>query len=286
MSTTERLFGPAGVALERIAQGVLADLHGATYRFMDPERFAQLPPGQMAAVYWTEILFRAHWAASTNLFRHQRWLAACLALCEPNPNYVGFTAALRGLVEAAADAFHSLRAVPLTLAEANGSIRAALVGTSSGMAISEELEDYLVHFQFARKLKKGEAAPDTHRAESATAYLASADSPDGKLAALYAELCQVVHPASASLLWTSIQDGEQVQISDGRDATRIQELCSRHSEAVQVSLMQSVNASLLILMVLNRFPVEVVHTPAADRWRMDGMPAWAKLEVAWLRGAK
>jgi hypothetical protein len=148
----------------------------------------------------------------------------------------------------------------------------------------EELEDQLIHFQFARKLKKGEG-PDSHVAKRTREYLASVDSPDGKLAALYTELCEIVHPAADSVLWAARADGEQIRISAGDDAAGIEDLGNRHAEAIKVSLMYGVNASLLLLKVLNRFPLEMLHTPELDRWKLDQLPAWTKIEAAWLNGA-
>lgn len=284
MNTSERLFREVGVSLGELAQIVIGQMRGTVYRIMEHDRFTALSPAQTAQVYWTEMLYRSHWAASSNLVRHQRWFTACLALLQPNPNFIGFAAVLRGLVEASADSVHCLRNVPLTLAMINGPIRASLAGKSSSMALCQELEDQLIHFQFARRLKKGEG-PDSHRAKSARDYLASVDSPDGKLAALYSELCEVVHSAATSLLWASCADGEQVRVSAGDDGAWIEDLCSRHADAVQASLMHGVNASILVLKLLNRFPLEIVHTPALDRWQLGEIPGWGRIEAAWLNGA-
>ena len=165
--TPHSLFGPSTVAYIQILDDMAQDLAAANYRFMDSQKFDELlasNPGEAARVYWLELLFRAHWAAASNIMRHKRWLNGCLRMYEDRPNFLGFAACLRGFVEASADACHSLNPVPLTLAQNHRAIAEALTGKASGILTCGELEESMIHFQFARKPEKGETALPGHQA--------------------------------------------------------------------------------------------------------------------------
>jgi hypothetical protein len=249
--SADSLFGKAGPVFEKICVPILREFRTASYRLIAPDQFGKLPQKDMLRGYWTEILSRSHWAAISNLLRHQLWVDGCRSQFAKAPNYLGFCAALRGLVEAAADAVYSLRAVPLTLAKCNGPIRAALQGTLPNGLICSELENALIHFQFARKTAKREGPPDTHQAKKTTEYLRGADSQNDDLKSLYGELCEVVHPAAALLQWAASSDGERIHLSVADSHQQIVNLCQRHATAIEISLVESVNSSLLILGVLN-----------------------------------
>jgi hypothetical protein len=285
-AVAKELFGRAGEVFHDLIESLAAVLPGAHYTFMAPEEYQEVlrrSPGEGMRIYWTEILSRAHWAAASNIMRHKRWHEACLALYEPRPNYLGFAAALRGLLEAAADAYYSLRGVPLTLAEHHVMIRAALSGTTTRFALSEELENALLHFQFARRLTKGNPAPESHKAFTADIYLRAADGPGRtNMKDLYAELCEVVHPAATSLLWMASPAGspDDATLTSGNDKEWILSLCRRHASAIDALHMQSVNASILIFKVLNRFPLPPLNVPAVDRISMAEVRMWSKIESA------
>jgi hypothetical protein len=102
----------------------------------------------MAQVYWQEMLYRVHWAATSNLLRHQRWFESCRILSVEQPNFLGFCACLRGLTEGAADASHSLGAVPETLTTYCNGICAALRGEATSFLVAETLENMLIRFQY------------------------------------------------------------------------------------------------------------------------------------------
>lgn len=226
------------------------------------------------------MLSRTHWAAASNILRHKRWHNACLKLYAPEPNYLGFTASLRGLLEAAADAYHSLAAVPLILAENHAGIKEMLSGRATSCAISQELEDMLIHFHYGRKTAKGEAAPDSHKAATADAYLRAADgSGRTDMKNLYAELCQIVHPAAQSVLWMVVGSGE-IGVLTGDDKKWILDLCRRHTSAIDGVYTESINPCIFILKVLNQFPVRELWTEDVNSMRMDNVPAWSRIQTA------
>jgi len=281
VSIIKEVFGKAGNVFQPLVESITAEVVGSKYTFLDPEDFKRLPPKEMMRVYWTEMLYRAHWGASSNLLRHKRWANACLALYHPNANYIAFCAALRGLTEAGADASYSLGNVPLTLAENYGSIVTALRRKAQVFTACKDLENMLIHFQFARKLEKFEQALDVHKAELSATYIASIEHPDKSLIKpLYAHLCQVVHPAAQSLLWMSPAETENIEISHGDDKTWITALCEDYRKAIEWVQMQSVNSSIFVLKVLNLFPIEEVKTKRVENINMSSMPLWHKIDRA------
>lgn len=281
MSTVANVFGKAGETYQPLVEQITAEVIGSTYKFTEADDFKKLPPEEMTRVYWMELLYRAHWAASSNLLRHKRWANACLALYEPNPNYLAFCAALRGLTEAAADASHSLGAVPLTFAEHYREIATALSGSSTFFVVCKDLEDMLIHFQFAQKLQKDEPAHEQHKAHTPTAYLDSIEPPNEPLVKpLYAFLCQVVHPAAHSLHWLSPHVSETVNLTAGEDKTWIDGLCKRYRKAIEYIQMQSVNTSIFILQVLNFFDIPEIRTKTVKKINMSSIPLWHKIDGA------
>jgi hypothetical protein len=280
-SSLGEIFGKAGEIFQPLIDSISSEVIGSRYTFLDLDKYDQLSPNERMRVYWTELLYRAHWAAASNVLRHKRWINACLALYDPNPNYIAFCAALRGLTEAAADASHSLGAVPLTLAQNYHPILEALTMKTKTISISKALEDMLIHFQFARKLKNHEKFPETHDAEHTTTYIKSIEPPNKPLIKpLYDDLCQVTHPAAQSVLWVSKASGDNVELSAGDDKIWIMELCRGFYKAIEWVQMQSVNTSILVLKVLNVFPVKEIKTEIVESINMDTIPLWHKIDHA------
>jgi hypothetical protein len=289
-SSAQTLFGASGDILVYHVNAIAQDVIGTEYQFMNNQEYERLllsSPSEAHRIYWVEMLCRAHWAAASNILRHKRWLEACIRLYEEQPNFLGFSACLRGFVEASADAVHSLDPVPVTLAANNQGIRNGLIGKATKLAVCGELEDMLIHFQFARKLAKGEASPVSQQAAAASAYLSTADAfldTAGAAKAnhtknLYAELCQVVHPAANSLLWMSTPSQEEIRLSLGDDRSWIEDICQRHAFAIQCLQMLSVNTSILVLKVLNSFPLKALCTPYVEKLKMDCIRIWSKIEA-------
>lgn len=281
--SAEQLFGPGGVVYPQILPPIIAEGVGTPYPIMDVGAFEQLPLRDMSRVYWQEMLYRAHWAAISNSIRHTRWINACLAHSVVEPNFPAFCAALRGMTEAAADTSHSLGRVPETLAACSSHVIDALHGTSSSLATSQELEDQLIHFQFARKLAKGEAAPDTHKAKSAAKYIEAINHDRYPVRDLYSELCQVVHPAAQSLHWLTRMNNGGWVVGEPDDGEVILALCTRHKDSIEWIQQNSVNTTIFILQVLNAFPLSAVHTKSTRDIDMQSINLYNKIKGAFLR---
>lgn len=281
------LMGEVVTRYSPILETICLQVTSAEYSFMQHDDFYDLwmttDTTNAMKIYWSEILFRCHWAAATNALRHKRWLDGCiLAYLTSNPNFLVFASALRGLVEAAGDSYYSLRQVPLMLAKNSRVISSALNGFRQQAVISRELENALIHFQFARKLKKDEkdTFPITHQAAPLAEYVSTLDEDNSKQCQnLYAELCQLVHPASQSLMWFAKGNNNGVSLRTGDDRAWIKDLCSRNKSAIEHVQIKSLNTSMMILKVLNRFSLEQLHTPCVDSLCMDGIPSWGKIDA-------
>ncbi len=279
MTSISNILGKFGEIVQPIVDGVSHDVVGSCYRFTDEHEFKRLLPEEMARVYWSELLYRAHWAASSNILRHKRWADACVTLYEHNANYLAFCVALRGLTESSADAAHSLGAVALTLAENHQYISTALNGTATGVGLCKDLEDMLIHFQYARKLKKDEFAPVQHKAENLTTYIKSIElQVDPIVMPLYQHLCGIVHPAADSLHWLSTNVDGAASPSPGDDKEWVRALCDKHCDAIEHVQMMSVNTSILILKTINFFDLSGLRTESVERINTSTIEMWNKID--------
>lgn len=172
-------------------------LRGVRYSFLHGAEFDSLlrsDPREANRVYWFEILERVHLGATTGLLRQQRWIEGAVAAgCAPN--FLAFAACLRGFVESSADVWDGLNGVASTLGVQFGEVQRAIRGDVRELCICKELEDRLIHFQFARKVPKAEAHLPVHEAKHLKDYLTSLQrGQKGPLLECYEELCAVTHP--------------------------------------------------------------------------------------------
>ena len=66
----------------------------------------------------------------------------------------------------------------------------------------------------------------------------------------------------------------------GEDKVWIQDLCRRHTTAIEMAHMQSINTCILVFKVLNRFPVRELWMEHLNSLDMDNVPAWLKIQTA------
>ena len=142
------ICGDYGTLFSSIRDSLLADLTGVQYAFLDDEAFLDLmmnSPSEGQKVYWTEILYRAHWASALTIARQAKWLDCCAQLLASD-SLLGFSACLRGLVESSADAVHGVGGLPGALTGLREVITTALARRCTQLCISTEIEDRLIHF--------------------------------------------------------------------------------------------------------------------------------------------
>jgi hypothetical protein len=279
--------GAGFLLIDRLLEPVLEFANSSTYHFLETQRFKELmktDPVRGHQVYWQEILARAHWGSLVALLRHVRWHVGCKDAISAR-NFLSFAACLRGMIESAADIGHAFGAVPTTLAKCRREIIPILEGKPpKRVVLNPELEQLLIHFLYARKLEKNEAAPAEHSALTMQRYFQHVQGSEPPLLQkLYAFLCQVAHPSALSLMgfMACTSDGCTVQISTNADGDRIGDLCSEHGAAILDAVFQAVNPPLLTLKVLNRYPLREFHTPTLDGIGFEGIHAWTKIETLW-----
>ena len=67
-------------------------------------------------IYWKEMLDRAHLASCSSLRRNLGWMNA-VATCAAHNSFLGFAAALRGLIESTGDSAEVLVKMPKNISK-------------------------------------------------------------------------------------------------------------------------------------------------------------------------
>jgi hypothetical protein len=264
---------------------VLQGIGDHRYEFMSAERFGAIAKedwleGQR--IYWLEMLYRAHFAASTSLIRTARWIDGMLAFSN-DPNFTAFNAAYRGCLEAAADSYHTFRSVPGLLADFHTVIRAALSKTIEQPTLYKELEDALIHFTYAGYVKTREHVDPTLRARATTDYLKTLTTESVDVMGCYRDVCDITHPGIGSV--QCYADGFETDTGAGyslrfdRDAKQIKEFCKEYESVSRRMIFFSVVPPVMTLRLLNDFGVPELYTPSAKSVVHDDNPAWKPFGV-------
>jgi hypothetical protein len=282
MAATSDLFGATAGLYLALLQDIAPSLAGTRYEFMPEDEFYRVGRADIKAVprvYWYEILARAHLAAGSSIGRGCRWLDGAIAAGFTG-NLLAFAACLRGFLEAAADSYDALGVVPSTLAEHHRGIKDALEGRARVVAVGPELEEVLIHFTSARRVPRGESAPNTHRAKTTREYLASlVDAHVPRVEDLYAELCEFTHPAARSLdHFCTSADGRNYLFRVDLEKLVIARLLTEYAETYLRLFMFGFNPAVLILAVLRDFPIQEFHSLALSHWDLSGISGWSRVQ--------
>jgi hypothetical protein len=261
------------------------DLPVFTYRYMPEDEFRALFLSNVGAgnrVYAQELLFRAHWAALASIFRNRRWMNGIDAALK-GKNFFSFCACLRGLLESAADSHEAMYASMATVAENFAAFRSALAGNfSEAVFCCEPLENILIHFTHGRRVARSEVVPPAHRAKTVQDYLANfEEAGERTLRDLYAELCEVTHPAAITVHLfgeADASDSNAIRFVDPNDMRFIASLLKRHDGSFVILFQKSFNAALLTLFVLNQFDDKRFYTPGAADVSFKKVPAFSEIE--------
>ncbi|PWN57928.1 hypothetical protein [Chryseobacterium viscerum] len=245
---------------------------------------------EMNKIYWEEILQRGHWAALTSIIRNLQWVKGTEQAISEN-NLLSFCANLRCLIESSGDNVLSLLSVPQILAENFKNIKDSLNETLSNKTvyISDELEEILIHFSYARKISKEERInqpkiPKYQNAKPASEYLKKLDNKieNGPVAELYSILCQFAHPAAHSIhyLLDLSYDSEiyKFAYSQNADKKYIDRILNAYKNEIFNILQQGFNPGFLTLKALNLFPYELTKTPYFDTINLRNIKAWIDIE--------
>ncbi|OMF05707.1 hypothetical protein MHI48_16920 [Paenibacillus sp. FSL H7-0942] len=212
-------------------------------------------------VYWTELLQRVHMCSSISLIRNYKWLQG-VSIAVDNNNFLAFAAALRGLLVAAGDSYHSLHTISKTLADNYKMIRLAVQKRlPDQIFVSEDLENALLHFSEAKKWGEFEAKNDSEYI-SIKAMLKN-KSLQRKITNCYKDLCELTHPASItiySFLQDSKYDSNIKMLEINSDERNIVEFCSKYKDIFIDVLYAGFNPALINLQTLNQFPYHKTQT--------------------------
>jgi hypothetical protein len=246
-----------------LIQGLQSRTNGITYsaHFLEPNPAAVSASSTMDLIntwrktYVVGILERCHIACITSLSRGERWLRGTVSALEEE-NLLVFSAALRGLLEASADAHDVLSHIPSSLHKFFP--YAYLVLTDSrdidNIQVSVgSLEDLLIHYVYAQKQPKTGPILPLHNNKSNADYI-SALQKFGvpKLADLYAELCQLTHPAAPSIS-CFLDDGDKtLSLNFMRDKQLIDDILTRYGQTIELIVQYSFNPACMGLSALYR----------------------------------
>lgn len=218
---------------------------------------------QSQKIYWQEILLRVHFAAVTSLIRTQKWLSG-VVLGRETKNVLVFSASLRGFLEATVDSYYSLESLPTSLALNFKNINSALKGELNQSFTNDELESKLIHFQFAKKGKKGSDA-SVNVARTNVEYIKSFDLENIGIRELYSELCEVTHPAANSINCFT----EEIVVSEHHsysvtstetDNGVILEIIRKYWKQINSLLKMGMSLYCICLKLLTLFDFEDIHS--------------------------
>jgi hypothetical protein len=244
-------------------------IRGVVYNYTSGENFLKIDSiAEMQLVYWSEIVQRMHVCAATSIKRIKKWYDAANSAYNAD-NYYGLCASLRGLVEACADTFYTAGRIIDPICTNFATIENALKGNATKVLLSEPIEDELIHYVFARKITTPEqgTVPISHEAKQVRTYLDSIA--DQGVLDLYAELCQVSHPSTISLLpfLLSTKEHSLILHKEQIDSQLNDNLLKRHKAAILTASNMSILPSMCILKLINEF-----DTPITEALRTDEQP--------------
>lgn len=285
LSDTAPLFGRQICEYGPVVSGVLPRIGAVEYRFLDNDSVlaavnaGQIGASEFNAIIVTELLVSAHLAAHTSLIRASRWMQATWREYEAG-SYLGWAACCRSLLEAVGDTAHSLRNTASNIGLNKELFRRALSGLDDGIVNPADLEHDLLHFSHARKLSKGERATEheAHAAHQTTEYIGTLKKVGLPGAdELYSELCQIGHPARASLSWlyAPVQGG--FRVNEANQGRALKKLVGKHELTLRNLCPVAFNPGLLILRALVMFKMFPIH-PELKRFEFNGAEAWSELK--------
>ena len=278
-----RWLGAPAASHLPVLDKVVTGLSAAEYDFMPNDEFVVLvktDPSRGMQVYWTELLFRAHFAAATSVLRTRRWLQAVL-LHGPGANFTAFAAAYRGFLEAAADTFDVFDNVSWWLAQMHADARLAVQGRMEELTLCPDVENALIHFTHAGYVGRGEDAAETHRAKHTKQYLKGLEgSGFPEVYECYRELSDVAHPGLGSVKCYAgpLSSGRTgYRLVCDQDADLIGSFCDKYQKVTERTMFFGVVPPILVLRVLNELPIEPLHTPTLWDAGVERHPAWFPL---------
>ncbi|WP_454722696.1 hypothetical protein [Delftia acidovorans] len=281
-SSINEIFGQGAKDFSAIASRIETELstRSVSYKYFSPEQFSQLmvnDPAQAQRIYWCELVGRAHFAAASSILRSAQWVKGVQISYDENL-YLPFCANLRSLIESVADSLNGVSGTAKAFSENRNSINDSLRLKSDKIFINSKLEDQLIHFSHGRKLAKGDDVPQSHSAKSARSYIDQLEILGlAQAHTLYGLLCQVTHPASASVShFLSITGDVEFTLFPHNDRPAITALIKRHEALLHALLRYAFNQPIILLRVLLHIDLPEYHSDEVSRLDLSGMLGWQK----------
>ncbi|MGR3761738.1 hypothetical protein ACUXV3_16650 [Roseobacteraceae bacterium NS-SX3] len=281
MKNVAPIFGEPVQTIMHNLSTLVDELRGGdiVYNFWSESEFREVALKDMDRAgiqYWREILDRAHFASATSIIRTVNWVRAIDSAYEDN-NFLSFMSSVRALTEFSGDAVHSLNQLPLTIAENSSEISRMLGGNSNPFVSSIDLENSLIHYTHARKLKKGDASSENHRAEQTHVYVKRLEPYAPKIYEMYTVFCGYAHPAAQSVgahMRPLNENDWSLTVDPGKDliSSFIVEWCSQFSELP----MLATNQALCTLKVLSVIDGRRYGSSFASKVDLSAIPLWLK----------
>lgn len=278
----EKIFGVETKPLFEAIYTVYDGIQQKKYGFIDIEVFNKLLVEDLKAAnkqYMLELLQRIQLSSSLSIIRNLRWYEG-VYYGYKNKNFLSFASSLRGLIESTGDTLFSLQHMGITLAEEYAMICEVLRGErGNDVIIAEEMENTLIHFTHARKYKKGEEVENNaHNAESAHKYVKELERFKKGYLELYADLCQIVHPAKESVYSFVNEKNYVIKIQKNTDLDNIEKLIKKYENLIRLLPELSFNAPLINLKTLNRLPLNYTRTIILESINLDKIRSWNLIE--------
>lgn len=280
-STTVHLFGAGLHRYTEVTSSVLSTAETNEYVFIPDEIFTvaaqsgKVTSAEAGKIFWIETSQRAQLAAVLTIARTAAWVAASSR--EYEAQAIGpFAACCRALVEATGDSCDALNRTALTIAENASMISRELSGQGQG-AVSEELENLLIHFTHARKLKKDETVPALHSAKATAHYISVVTSmglPNS--AEFYGALCELMHPAAASMEHYYLPTDRGFRLTFDNEGDALERFVTEYQETLHGILPLALNPALLALRVCSSLGLG--PTPRAlTQMNFAPIPIWGRI---------
>ncbi len=280
-STKRKVFKEAAFYLDIIDEIMPVALKHE-YTFIRDDAFAELiksekiTPSVLNRILSSELIDKAHLAATTALLRTKRW-ADAVCLMDAAENFLGWASSARGLLESSGDIVDGLLNMPFSLAKHHRVIAQGLSGTASqDVHRYSELEHKLDHFVFAKWMRPKKGEENILRAKDNAAYIELIGRVMPTALIYYQRLCGITHPSNASLQYFYDDDtptGGHFKLAAATDGRAIAAICEEFPTALSVTLTMSCNPPLLILRVLHKFgkhpklsPLKRLHWPGIKGW--------------------
>ncbi|MDU1229888.1 MULTISPECIES: hypothetical protein [Clostridium] len=227
-------------------------------------------------IFWIETLQRIYIACITGYLRQDSWIKGICDSYYLN-NYYSFVANMRGYMESSCDLYYSLEGIPMFLAKNYNYIYSSIKGELETICISSEVEKALLHFQEARKIKGTENVSEQYlHAKAMKKYMEHSHLKDLNLYEIYSELCEITHPAQASV-YTCIEE-EKNQYSFEIDFKKnISKFILNYSKKFGDLFMDTDNLLLVLLKELKYFD-NLYSTNALENINLTGIRLWRKIE--------